>query len=141
MSSNDFGADFAAELAAYFTGGTDVTAPPATVYITLYDDTGTELNADLQNGRVGVSPGADFQQGADATQFENAVEVDFGEVTASSNITVQEFAIKDSDADDATALEYYRSDITDAPQEYAPNTRVFFEAGGLSVNVLDRTND
>jgi len=137
--TNDFGTDFAEELAAYFLTATDITAPPTDVYVTLYDDTGTELNGSLQNGRVAVSTSGGFSQGADATQIENAAEVNFGEATA--DITVQEFAIKDSDADDATALEYFRADINSAPQDFATNTRVFFEAGQLTANILDKTND
>jgi hypothetical protein len=133
--TNDFDPDFAAELTEYFTSGTDITAPPATVYVTLYDDTGTELNGDLQNGRVGVTVGSGWTR--TNTAFESAAEVNFGEVTATSNITVQEFAIKDSDADDATALEYFRAPITDAPQEFAPDTRVFFAAGDLDIDILD----
>ena len=138
---NDFGQDFAAQLADYFISGTDVDAPPATAYVTLYDDTGTELNGSLQNGRVGLAVGGDIQQGADTTQFSNAVEVNFGEVIGGSTITVQEFALKDSDADDATAVEFFRTDITDAPQDFADGTRVFFEPGELTVNILDQTND
>jgi hypothetical protein len=137
--TNDFGQDFAAQLADYFISGTDVDAPPATAYVTLYDDTGTELNGDLQNGRVGLAVGGDIAQGADTTQFENAGEVNFGEATA--DITVQEFALKDSDADDATAVEFFRADITDAPQDFTTGTRVFFAAGELSVNILDQGND
>lgn len=137
--TNDFASEFAAELAAYFISGTDITAPPTDVFVTLYDDTGTELNSSLQNGRVAVSTSGGFAQGADATQFENAAEINFGEATA--DITIQEFAIKDSDADDATALEYFRADINNAPQEFTDNTRVFFEAGQLTANILDQTND
>jgi hypothetical protein len=131
--TNDFGADFAAELTEYFASGTDITAPPATVYVTLYDDGGTELNGDLQNGRVGVTVGSGWTR--TNTAFENAAEVNFGEAT--SDITVQEFAIKDQDADDATALEYFRADITNAPQDFATGTRVFFPAGDLDVDILD----
>jgi hypothetical protein len=130
---NDFGTDFAGELTEYFTSGTQITAPPTTVYVTLYDDTGTELNASLQNGRVGVDIGTGWTR--TNTAFENAAEINFGEATA--DLTVQEFAIKDSDADDATALEYFRAPITDAPQEFASETRVFFAAGDLDVDILD----
>lgn len=133
--TNDFGADFAGELTDYIVDGTDLPAASGTYYVTLYDDTGTELNGDLQNGRVGVT-NADWTETA-ASAFENAAEINFGEVTATSNITVQEFAIKDSDADDATARELFRSDIVDAPQEFAPDTRVFFMAGDLDVDILD----
>jgi hypothetical protein len=137
--TNDFGTDFAEELANYFISGTDITAPPTDVYVTLYDDTGTELNGDVSNGRVALSVGGDIQQGGDATQFENAVEVNFGEAT--SDITVQEFAIKDQDANDATALEYFRADVTNAPQSYTSGTRVFFAVGDLDVDILDQTNN
>jgi len=86
--TNDFGVDFATELTEYFTAGTDITAPPATVYVTLYDDTGTELNGSLQNGRVGVTVGSGWTK--TNTAFENAAEINFGEVTGGSTITVQE---------------------------------------------------
>jgi hypothetical protein len=131
--TNDFAPDFAAELTEYFASGTDITAPPATVYVTLYDGAGNELNADLQNGRVGVTVGSGWTR--TNTAFENTNEINFGE--ALSDITVQEFAIKDSDADDATALEYFRADIVDAPQDFAAETRVFFAAGDLDVDILD----
>lgn len=137
--TNDFGTDFAEDLADYFISGTDVPAPPTDVYVTLYDDTNTEINGDLQNGRVALSVGADIQQGVDATTFENAVEVNFGEATA--DVTIQEFALKGSDADDATALEFFRAPITNAPQSFTSGTRVFFAAGDLDVNILDQTND
>jgi len=133
--TNDFGQDFAAELTEYFTSGTDITPPPATVYVTLYDDLGNELNGDLQNGRVGVTVGSGWTR--TNTAFENAAEINFGEVTAGSSITVQEFAIKDTDDTDANALEYFRANITDAPQDFADETRVFFAAGELSVDLLD----
>lgn len=133
--TNDFGADFAAELTDYFVDGTDIPAAEATYYVTLYDDTGTELHGGLHNGRVAVGT-ADWTE-TDASAFENASEVNFGEVTATSNITVQEFAIKDTDADDATARVLVRATITDAPQEFAPGTRVFFSAGDLDVDILD----
>jgi len=139
MATNNFGADFAAQLADYFISGTDITAPPTNVYITLYDDTGAELNGSLQNGRVAIAPGTDFQQGADATVFENGVEVNFGEATA--DITVSEFAIKDNDATDTNALEYYRGDVTGAPLDFSDGVRVFFSAGELSVDILDQTNN
>lgn len=129
---DDFGTDFADEIVEYVTAGTDFPAASGTYYVTLYDDTGTELNGDLQNGRVGV---ANAGWGKNGTAFENASEVNFGDATA--DITVQEFAIKDSDADDATARELYRADVTNAPENFSSGTRIFFAAGELSVDVLD----
>ena len=133
--TDDFGTDFATELAAYFYDGDEITAPPAEAYVTLYDDAGNELNTDLQNGRVSTGIPLDWEQGADPTIFENGAEIDFGESLA--DITVQEFAIKESDADDDTALIYYRADVNGAPLDFADGTRVFFEAGDLTVDILD----
>jgi len=132
--TDDFGADFAADLTDYLSQGVDLPAAPGTVYVTLYDDTGTELNGDLQNGRVGVTTGTGFDEFDAGTAFENANEIDFGEATA--DITVQEFAIKDQDADDATATEYVRATVTNAPQNFASGTRVFFNPGDLDVDIL-----
>lgn len=134
--TSDWGADFAAELTDYLSQGVDLPTAPGTVYVTLYDDTGTELNADLQNGRVAVTTGAGFNEPT-PTSFENANQVDFGEVTAGSVITVDEFAIKDADADDATATELVRAKITDNPQKFADKTQVFFDPGELTVDVLE----
>lgn len=133
--SNDFGADFAGELTDYFASGTQITTPPATVYVTLYDDTGTELNGSLANGRVGVTVGSGWTR--TNTAFENASEIDFGDNTSGGTITVQEFAIKDVDDTDANALEYFRGDIDNAPQDFSDGTRVFFSAGVLSIDILD----
>jgi len=137
--TNDFGSGYAQEIAAQFINGDPVSAPPGTVYVTLYDDTGTELNASLENSRVGVSVPAGWQQGADPTQFENAVQVDFGE--AEGELDVQEFAIKRNDAVDGSTVIYYRDAIADAPQTFADATQVFFAPGALTVNVLDVLND
>jgi len=132
--TSDWGADFAADLVDYLSQGTDLPAAPGTVYVTLYDGGGTELNGSLQNGRLAVTTGTGFNK-PNATELENANELNFGEATA--DITVQEFALKDQDADDATATEYVRATITDAPQDYASGTRVFFNAGELSADVLE----
>lgn len=130
--TNDFGADLATELTEYFSAGTDIPAAEATYYVTLYDDLGNELNGSLQNGRVGVAT-ADITK--TNTAFENAAEINFGEATA--DITVQEAAIKDIDDTDANARILLRADITDAPQDFADGTRVFFEAADLSWDILD----
>ena len=131
--TDDFGTDFADELTDYVVDGADIPAASATYYVTLYDDDGTELNDELTNGRVGVGT-ADWTE-TDSNAFDNAAEIDFGETT--TDITVEEFAIKDSDDDDAGARELFRADITNAPQDFADGTRVFFEAGDLSVDILD----
>lgn len=132
--TNDFGADLASELTDYVVDGTDIGAAESTYYVTLYDDTGTELNGSLQNGRVGVDTTAWSETAT--TAFDNDSEINFGEVTGGSTITVQEFAIKDIDDTDANARVLFRADINNAPQDFADGTRVFFNAGELDVDIL-----
>jgi len=136
--TNDFGDDFAEDIAAVFSAATDITAP-ASVWLTLYDDTGTELDGSLQNGRVQVTVPGGINQGADATQLENANEVDFGE--ASGDITVQDFGVKSADDTDANATVFFKGPVQNSPQDFAVNTRVFYDPADLNVNVLDYTND
>lgn len=131
--TDDFGIDLAEDLTDYFTEGANIPAASGTYYVTLYDGTGTELNGSLQNGRVGV-PTTDWSE-IDATSFDNDAEIDFGEALA--DITVQELAIKDQDADDATARVLVRAPITDAPQDFASGSRVFLSAGELDVDILE----
>lgn len=131
--TQDFGTDFASEIVDYVAGGSAFPAAPGTVYVTLYDGAGNELNADVQNGRVAVSTGTGFTD--NGTDFENSSEINFGEAT--SDITVQEVALKDSDAADGTAREFFRAAITNAPQDFATGTRVFLAAGQATFDVLD----
>lgn len=132
--SNDFGKDFAEDLTDYLSQGTNLPTAPGTVYITLYDDTGAELNSSLQNGRVAVTTGTGFNEPT-TTSFENANEIDFGEAT--SDITIQEAAIKAGDAIDGNTTVYARADVTNAPQSFTTNTRVFYSAGELTFDVLE----
>jgi hypothetical protein len=106
--------------------------PPSDLYVTLYDDTGTELDGDLQNGRVQTAAGTDWD--VTNTSFENASEINFGDALA--DITVQEVAIFDA----ATGgNEIARYAIDSAPDSRNSGTRIFFPAGDLSFDVVDRT--
>jgi len=133
--TNDFGTDFADEITDYFVDGTDIPAAETTYFVTLYDDQGNELNGSLQNGRVGVDTTAWSE--TDSNAFDNDNAIDFGENTSGGTITVQEFAIKDTDAGDASARELIRADINNAPQNFADGTVVTFDDGDLDVDILD----
>ena len=130
--TNDFGADLAPAIAEFIADGTELFTPPTDVYVTLFDDDGNELNADLENGRVAVATETGWT--ITGSEFENAEEIDFGEATA--DITVQEFGFYDSDTGGSNN-ELIRADITDAPESFTDGTRVFFEAGGLSTDILE----
>jgi hypothetical protein len=109
-----------------------VASPPSDLYVTLFDDTGTELDGDLQNGRVQTSAGGDW--GLVGTGFENSSEINFGEALA--DITIQDVAIFDAASG---GNEIARYDIDSAPDDRNTGTRIFFPANDLSFDVVDRT--
>ena len=129
--TNDFHPDFAAAIVELFTDDITITAE-SPYYVTLYDDAGNELDGSLANGRVEVGQ-LDWTR--TNTSFENAAEINFGEATA--DITVQEFAIKADDLADGDTTVYFKTAITDAPQDFADGTRVFYDAGELDADILD----
>lgn len=109
--------------------------PVANVYVTLFDDQGNELNGDLSNGRVQTSP-SDWNK-VTSNSVDNATQVDFGE--ALTDITnVQDVALYDSDSGGSNN-ELARYTLTDAPFDIASGSSVFFEAGDLTFDVIDRT--
>ena len=130
--TNDFGEDLAPAIAEFIADGTELFTPPTDVYVTLFDDDGNELNDDLENGRVAVATETGWT--ITGSEFENADEIDFGE--ASADITVQEFAFYDSDTEGSNN-ELIRADITDAPESFTDGTRVFFDAGELTTDILE----
>lgn len=123
------------ELTAWMSQGDAMPTPPDPVYVTLFDDTGTELDGSFQNGRVSVAAGTGFSL-VGTNDFENAAEVDFGEATA--DVTIQDVALYDSDTAGSNN-ELARYAIDAAPQNVSTGTRVFFSAGDLNFDVLDRT--
>jgi len=131
--TNDFHPDTAADIADYLSQGVDMPTAPGTIYVSLYDDTGTELNGSLQNGRVSTTAGTDWT--ITNTAFENTNQIDFGEATA--DITVQEVSLKIADDTDTNTTVLVKGDIASAPQDFANGTQVLFEAGAFDFDVLD----
>lgn len=131
---SDFSTYTASQVADWMSQGT-VETPPGSLWVTLFDDAGNELNADLQNGRVETTAGTDWNI-VNTNDFENGVEIDFGEAT--SDITIQDVAIYDSDTGGSNN-ELARYEISTAPDSRSSGTRIFFATGDLSFDVLDRT--
>jgi len=131
--ANDFHPDTASDIVDYISQGTNMPDAPSTVFVSLYDDEGNELNADLQNGRVSTSTPGDWTK--TNTAFENSDEINFGETTA--DITVQEVALKDDDEADDNTTVYVKGEINDAPEDFATGTEVLFEEGQVTFDVLD----
>ncbi|MFP4117240.1 MAG: hypothetical protein ACLFSD_00105 [Salinivenus sp.] len=132
--SDNFSEYTAEQITEWLSQGDDMPTAPDPLYVTLYDDGGSELDGDLENGRVSTDAGTDWDE-PDATSFENANDIDFGEAT--TDITVQEVAIKDADDTDGNSNVLVRGDIQDAPQDFSDGTQVLFEAGDFDFDVLD----
>lgn len=133
---SDLSTYLAGEIVDWFSQGTQMPTPPDPVYVTLFDDTGTELNGDLQNGRVSVAAGTGWNETETGGAFENAAEIDFGDATV--DITIQEVALYDSGTAGSNN-ELARYTIDGAPQSVSTGTRVFFPAGDVDFDPLDRT--
>jgi len=129
----DFSPYTAQQVADWMSQGT-INAAPSNIWVTLFDDTGTELDGDVANGRVSTTAGTDWD--SPGTDFDNAVEIDFGE--AQANITIQDVALYDSDTGGSNN-ELARYSIDAAPQDVNSGVRVFFSAGDLSFDVVDNT--
>ena len=131
--ANDFHPDTAENIVDYISQGADMPPAPSTVFVTLYDDEGNELDGSLQNGRVSTSTPGDWTK--TNTEFENDDEINFGEAT--EDITVQEVALKDDDETDGNTTVFVKGAINNAPEDFASGTEVLFEAGQLTFDVLD----
>jgi hypothetical protein len=134
MAPSDFSTYTATQVANWMSQGT-VETPPGSLWVTLYDDTGTELDGSLQNGRVQTDTSTDWDV-VNTNDFTNNGEIDFGEAT--TDITIQEVALFDSDTGGSNN-EIARYEISTAPDTRNSGTRIFFQAGDLTFDVLDRT--
>ena len=129
---SDFSVYTAQQVADFMSQGT-VDAAPSNIYVTLFDDTGTELDGDFQNARVSTAAGSDWD--SPDTDFDNANVIDFGEAT--SDVTnIQDVALYDASTG---GNELARYQLDSAPFDVSTGTELKFEAGNLSFDVLDRT--
>lgn len=130
---SDLSEYLAGELVDWFSQGNQMPTPPDPVYVTLFDDTGTELAGDLENGRVGLAAGTDWDRVG--TDFQNAVEVNFGEALVDI-ANIEDVALYDAASGGNLLARYTKND---APTDVSDGTRVFFGAGDLAFDVVDIT--
>jgi len=117
--------------------GTIATAP-ANLYVAVFDDTGTEVSGDFQNDRVATTTGTDWDEtGTNNTDFENAIAIEFGEASVDVS-NLQDVALYDDSLANG-GNEIARYAMQDAPFDVAAGSTLTFNAGGLSFDVLDRT--
>jgi len=130
---SDFSVYTAGQIADWMSQGTIETAP-SDLYVTVFDDTGTERASDFASGgRVSTTTGTGWN--IVATGFENANEVSFGEATADV-ANLQDIALFDA----ATGgNEIARYNLSGAPFDVSSGTTLAFPAGNISFDVQDRT--
>lgn len=130
---SDFSVYTAGQIADWMSQGTIETAP-SDLYVTVFDDTGTERASDFASGgRVSTTTGTGWN--IVATGFENANEVSFGEATADVT-NLQDIALFDA----ATGgNEIARYNLSGAPFDVSSGTTLAFPAGNISFDVQDRT--
>lgn len=129
---SDFSVYTAGEIADWMSQGT-VETPPTSLYVTVFDDTDTELDGDLANARAETTTGTDWD--IVSTGFENAADIDLGEATTELT-NVEDVALFDA----ATGgNEIARYTIEQAPFNVAEGSNLIFNAGELSFDVVDRT--
>lgn len=129
----DFSAYTADAITAWLSQGTDMPVAPGTVYVTVFDDAGNELSADLSEARKGVAAGTGWTK--NGTDFENTNEITLGEATADlTNVT--DIALCDASTGGNVLARY---SMSNAPFDVAAGTELLFEAGSITFDVQDRT--
>jgi len=129
----DFSVYLATEIAEWMSQNTQMDTPPTDLYVTVYDDTNTELDGNLTGARAAVSTSGGWT--LVGTDFENASQISLGEASAQLN-NVEDVALFDA----ATGgNEIARYTINEAPFNVADGSELTFEAGELSFDVVDRT--
>jgi len=130
---SDFSVYTAGQVADWMSQGTIATAP-SNLYVTVFDDTGTERASDFASGgRVSTTTGTDWS--IVNTGFENANDIDFGEAVGDVN-NLTEIALFDASTG---GNEIARYALSGAPFDVSDGTTLIFPAGNISFDVQDRT--
>jgi len=125
------------QIADWLSQGT-IDAAPGSIYVAVFDTGDTEVSGDFANNRVETTAGTDWQYiDAEQTNFENAVQIDFGEAVGDVN-DIEDVALYDDTLANG-GNELARYTITDAPFTVADGTKLVFDTGELEFNVIQRT--
>jgi len=130
---SDFSVYLATEITKWMSQNTQMDTPPTSLWVTVYDDTNTELDGNLTGARTEVSASTGWT--LVGTNFENTNQVSLGEAsTELSNVT--DVALFDAGTG---GNEIARYQIDQAPFNVANGSELTFEAGKLTFDVVDRT--
>jgi len=128
-----FSAYYAGIIRDHLSQGTDAPTAYTDLYVTIFDDTDTELSSNLTNARAAVPTGSGWT--VTNTSFENANQIDLGEAsTTLENVT--DVAIFDAETGGNLLL---RGELQEAPFNIANGTSFTFEAGDIDVDIQDFT--
>lgn len=110
-----------------------VDTPPSNIYVTVFDQSGTEQSSNFAGARATTAAGTDWA--TNGTQFENASQITLGEATADVT-NIQDVAIFDASTGGNLLARY---DLADAPFDVSDGTVLLWDAGELSFDIVDRT--
>lgn len=110
-----------------------INSAPSNIYVTVFDDTGTELDGDFATARASTSAGTDWTD--NGTDFENTSQISLGEATTDVS-NIDDVALYDSSTG---GNELARYQMTDSLFDVSSGTELLFEAGDLTFDVKDRT--
>jgi len=123
---------FATQITEYFADATQMPTPSDPLYVTLFDDTMTELDGNLTNARAPIDA---TEWSITGTNFENTAEISLGEAsTTLENVTFG--AVYDSETGGNRLL---IGELTEAPFNIANGTNFQFEVGDISADIRDET--
>lgn len=124
---------FAALIRDWLSQGDQLPTPPTDLYVTLFDDTDTELSGNFTDARAAV-PATDGWTVTN-TSFENSNEVSLGEASDTlENVT--DAAVFDAETDGNLLL---RSELGEAPFNIADGTEFRFSPGDIDADILDNS--
>ena len=131
---SDFSVYTAEQIVDFMSQGV-VEAAPGNIYVALFDSGGNEVSGDFANDRVETTAGADWD--VVGTDFENAVNIDFGEAAVDVNGIVDVALFDDTLANGGNEIARYA--MNDTPFDVSAGTNHIFLIGELTFDVRDRT--
>ena len=128
---SDFSPYLAGEIVDWMSQDTAFDAAPGALFVSVFDDTDTELDGNLTGARSEVSTTDGWTR--TNTAFENTNQISLGE--ASTELTsVTDVALFDAETDGNLIARY---EIEQAPFNVADGSELTFEPGELSFDVID----
>jgi len=125
----------ATEIVEYLANATQFDTPPSTLYVSVEDDTDTDLSGSLSNAPVGVGSANWTISG---TTFENDTNINLGEATTDLT-NVETVAIYDGSDIGGTANLLLETPLQGGPYDVSDGTNITFETGDITYDAIEET--